>query len=183
MPDEAKRPLTAMKDLYEKIKKRSIENGELDFDLPEPLLVRDKTGRVTDVVNADRGVANMIIEQFMIAANRAVGMRLRKNGSGVYRVHEPPTEESTAELVSDLRKLGYKADMPKKGDRPRHSETVARFQGEKRGKFRKDAGSPLPAKGGLLHAEGGAFRLGAAGIHAFYLSHQKIPGHYRPQND
>lgn len=132
VPDEAKRPLTAMKDLYGKIKKRSLENGELDFDLPEPLLVRDKNGRVTDVVNADRGVANMIIEQFMIAANRAVGMRLKKNGgSGVFRIHEPPTEESTAELVSDLHKLGYKADMPKKATARAIQKLLRDFKGKK----------------------------------------------------
>ena len=132
VPQEAKQSLLLMKDLYEKIKKRSIENGELDFDLPEPHLVRDNTGRVTDVVNADRGVANTIIEQFMIAANRSVGMRLRKNsGSGVYRIHEPPTEESTSELVTDLGKFGYRADMPKKATARAIQKLLRDFKGKK----------------------------------------------------
>lgn len=132
VPDEAKQSLTSMKDLYGKIKKRSLENGELDFDLPEPSLVRDKNGRVTDIVNSERGVANMIIEQFMIAANRAVGMSLRKNGSrGIYRIHEPPTEDSTSELVSDLRKLGYKADMPKKATARAIQKLLRDFKGKK----------------------------------------------------
>lgn len=110
---DVKESLKMMRELYGAIKKRSLANGELDFDLPEPEIVRDSQGRVTEIRNAQRGVANMIIEQFMISANRAVGTLLRKSaGCGVYRVHEPPTGDSASELVSELGKLGYEADMP-----------------------------------------------------------------------
>lgn len=112
MPSELLTGLKMMKTLYEKIKKRSLRKGELDFDLPEAQIVRDGNGKVTDVARAQRGVANMIIEQFMIAANRAVGMKIcESSGVGVYRIHEPPTESSISELASDLAKLGYRFDV------------------------------------------------------------------------
>ncbi|QMU56535.1 MAG: VacB/RNase II family 3'-5' exoribonuclease [Candidatus Mycalebacterium zealandia] len=112
---EIKESLSMMKNLYGKMKKRSLEGGELDFDLPEPELVRNSLGVVQDVRNAQRGVANMIIEQFMIAANRAVGSRLCDGeGWGVYRVHEPPTSESLSDLSAELGKLGYKASIERR---------------------------------------------------------------------
>ncbi len=104
--------LKIMEDLYGRIKKHSIKSGELDFDMPEAELVRDASGKVIDVRRAKRGVANMIIEQFMIAANRAVGTKLSKSPDfGVYRIHEPPTRDSTAELALELEKLGYRFDV------------------------------------------------------------------------
>ncbi len=112
LPSDVKNGLRMMKDLYAKIKKRSLAGGELDFDLPEPEIVRDNEGRVTAVQNARRGIANMVIEQFMIAANKAVGMRLCESANcGVYRIHEPPTGDSISELASDLEKLGYRFEV------------------------------------------------------------------------
>ncbi len=117
LPPDIRNSLKMMKDLYIKMKKLSLENGELDFELPEPEIIRGADGSVSEVRNAERGVANMIIEQFMIAANRAVGSRLfESDGCGVYRIHEPPTETSVSELFSELRRLGYKAHLPENGE-------------------------------------------------------------------
>ncbi|WP_462137634.1 VacB/RNase II family 3'-5' exoribonuclease [Candidatus Mycalebacterium sp.] len=129
---EIKESLKMMEDLYGKMKKRSLEGGELDFDLPEPELIRNSLGVVEDVRNAQRGVANMIIEQFMISANRAVGSRLCDGeGCGVYRIHEPPTPDSLLDLSTELGKLGYKTNIERRSAGKAIQKLLNDFKGKK----------------------------------------------------
>lgn len=104
--------LRTMKELYEKLKKRRIANGGLDFDFPEAVLLRDLSGEVTDVARLSRNVAHQIIEEFMIMANSVVaGFIFRNSFESIYRIHEPPDGESVAKLREDLLKIGIKADF------------------------------------------------------------------------
>ena len=107
--------LRTMKELYEKLKKLRIENGGLDFDFPEAVLLRDSSGGVTDVARTSRNAAHEIIEEFMIAANSAVaGFIFRNSFESIYRIHEPPDGDSVAKLREDLLKVGVKADFRRK---------------------------------------------------------------------
>ena len=100
--------LFLMKELYEHIRARRIEKGELNFDIPEPDLIRDELGRTVDVVRTQRNTAHCLIEEFMIAANTAVAeFTCQSKASSLYRVHEGPDEESMLELSEGLKKLGY----------------------------------------------------------------------------
>jgi ribonuclease R len=100
--------LRIMKELYEKIRERRIEEGELDFDIPEPELIRDELGRTIDVVKSQRNIAHGIIEKFMISANNAVAEYIsRSRLPSIYRIHEPPDASSIKELAAGLKKLGY----------------------------------------------------------------------------
>ncbi|MGQ0794038.1 MAG: ribonuclease R family protein [Deltaproteobacteria bacterium] len=99
--------LRVMKELYEKIRGRRIERGGLDFDIPEPQLVRDERGRTVDVVKAERNVAMGIIEEFMISANNAAAsFTLSAKVPSIYRIHETPDFASIKELSLDLKRLG-----------------------------------------------------------------------------
>lgn len=107
--------LRIMHELYERIRARRIEKGELNFDIPEPDLIRDELGRTVDVVRTQRNVAHVIIEEFMIAANTAVANHIRNlKIPSLYRVHEQPEKESLVELSEGLKKLGY--SLPVNGD-------------------------------------------------------------------
>lgn len=100
--------LKIMKELYEKLKKRRIERGGLDFNISEPEIVRDESGNAIDVVKSERNIANGIIEEFMIAANGAAAEYIfRSRNSSIYRIHEPPDIVSIKELAGVLKKLGY----------------------------------------------------------------------------
>lgn len=100
--------LKDMKELYEKIRKRRIESGKLDFDIPEPNLVRDELGRVVDIIKSKRNFAHEMIEEFMIAANVAVASHLcESDGPSIYRIHETPDPDSLVKLKEGLKKLGY----------------------------------------------------------------------------
>jgi len=107
--------LKIMKELYEKIRERSVERGELDFDIPEPELIRDELGRTVDVIKSKRNVAHGIIEEFMIAANSAAAEYIfRSKSPSIYRVHEPPDLASLKDLAVALKKLGYTLPVGRK---------------------------------------------------------------------
>lgn len=100
--------LKIMAELYELIKERRNEKGELSFELPEPDIIKDELGHTVDIARTERNTAHCLIEEFMIAANVAVAEFIFKSKvPSVYRIHEPPDHESITELAEGLRKLGY----------------------------------------------------------------------------
>lgn len=100
--------LKNMKELYEKIRELRIKSGKLDFDIPEPNLIRDELGRVVDVIKSKRNFAHEMIEEFMIAANVAVASYLCDSDvPSIYRIHETPDPDSLVKLKEGLKKLGY----------------------------------------------------------------------------
>jgi len=104
--------LYIMKELYEKIRERRIESGELSLDIPEPELVRDELGRIIDVIKLHRNIAHGIIEEFMIAANTAAALRLIDfDVPSIYRIHDPPDIESLVDLDQELKRLGFKLKL------------------------------------------------------------------------
>jgi len=93
-----------MEELCEILRSRRMERGSLDFDLPEPEILLDIQGRPENIVRADRNLAHMIIEEFMIAANEAVATYLEEKGiPSIYRVHEDPDPAKLEELLPILR--------------------------------------------------------------------------------
>ena len=73
---------------------RRDKAGELDFDLPEPKIVVDNDGRVIEIAKKPRGLADRLIEQFMMVTNEVIASHFSKmNAPFVYRVHEDPTIE------------------------------------------------------------------------------------------
>lgn len=98
-----------MEGLYGRLREKRRRRGSIDFDLPEPQIVIDMQGDVADIVRAERHVAHMMIEDFMIAANEAVAEFLTDRRVGcVYRVHEPPSPEKLREFALLLHNLGLK---------------------------------------------------------------------------
>ncbi|HTZ17264.1 MAG TPA: RNB domain-containing ribonuclease, partial [Dissulfurispiraceae bacterium] len=61
-----------MEELCGILKESRLKRGSLDFDLPEPEVLLDLKGNPKDIIRAERNLAHMIIEEFMIAANEAV---------------------------------------------------------------------------------------------------------------
>ncbi len=89
------------------LRKKRIERGSLDFDLPEPEILLDMQGRPEAVIRSERNLAHMMIEEFMIAANEAVASHLEESGiPSVYRVHEEPDTAKLDELKPILAAFG-----------------------------------------------------------------------------
>lgn len=98
-----------MAELADKLTKRRFEQGSIDFDLPEPQIIIDIEGKVEDIVRSERNVAHKLIEEFMLAANKAVADEFSKRGLPfIYRVHEEPDEESVHDFADFVASFGIR---------------------------------------------------------------------------
>jgi len=115
-----------MADLRRVLRRRREKRGSIDFDLPEEKIILDGQGRPVEIRPAQRGVADSIIEEFMILANETVAEHFSRLGTPFcYRVHEPPAEEKLEALQEFLATFGYRL----KGSRnvyPKALQEVAR---------------------------------------------------------
>jgi ribonuclease R len=107
--------LTSLEHLNEAsllFRKHRIKRGSMDFDLPEPEILLDMTGRPENIVKADRNATHMLIEDLMIAANEAVAVLLTSKGYPcVYRIHDKPDTDKLGELKVLLKYLGHKVTI------------------------------------------------------------------------
>ncbi|MCX8116804.1 MAG: ribonuclease R [Desulfobacterota bacterium] len=100
--------LELMASLAQSLRRRRMERGTLDFDLPEPEVILNLQGEAEEIVRSERNLAHQIIEEFMIAANEAVARFLEEKGVPcLYRIHEPPSEEAMEEFRTFVSHLGY----------------------------------------------------------------------------
>ena len=117
-------PLERMADLSRKLRKKRIERGTIDFDLPEPEVVLNLQGEAEEIVRAERNMAHQLIEEFMIAANEAVAHFMEKRGyPSLYRIHEPPQQAAIEEFRRFVSLLGYKMGRELK-DAPKELQRI-----------------------------------------------------------
>ena len=104
-----------MEELMDILRSKRAKRGSIDFDLPEPEIVLDLQGRMTDIIRAERNMAHQIIEEFMLAANETVAGHIEnKEVPFIYRIHEEPAEEKLTDLVEFLDTLGINLPAAKK---------------------------------------------------------------------
>lgn len=98
--------------------------GGIDLELPGVEIRYDEAGRPASVRRSLRSDAHRVVEEAMLAANRAVAEWLCRDGLPVpYRNHEAPGAEDAALLAEHLLVLGIAGDLPR-GTLP--SRTLAR---------------------------------------------------------
>ena len=118
-----------MKELALLLNKRRNEHGSIDFDLPEPVIEFDEQQRMTNIVRSERNIAHRLIEEFMLAANRAVDGYLLKRGiAALHRVHEKPDARKVLEFEEMARAFGYSlgvADLHQREIAVRHGRVPA----------------------------------------------------------
>jgi ribonuclease R len=97
-----------MRELALLLDARRNEHGSIDFDLPEPVIEFDAESRMTNISRSERNIAHRIIEEFMLAANRAVaGYLLRRGLQALHRVHEKPDARKVLEFEELAHAFGY----------------------------------------------------------------------------
>jgi ribonuclease R len=96
-----------MADLCGVLRSNRMERGSLDFDLPEPEVLLDLQGNPEAIVRAERNLAHMMIEEFMIAANEAVAEYMERSGlPTLYRIHEEPDPMKLEDVFRVARHFG-----------------------------------------------------------------------------
>jgi ribonuclease R len=97
-----------MKTLALLMNSRRTEHGSIDFDLPEPVIEFDDEQKMKNIARSERNIAHRLIEEFMLAANRAVaGFLLRRGLATLHRVHEKPDARKVLEFEEMAKAFGY----------------------------------------------------------------------------
>lgn len=100
-----------MRELAEILEKNRTDRGAPDIDTPEAKIITDENGVCIDVKQRERGIAERIIEEFMLMANNAAAaLAMKEKIPFVYRVHEPPAPEKLTTLNETLTALGVTPD-------------------------------------------------------------------------
>jgi len=99
---------TEMLELSHIIRNTKKRRGSIDFELPEIKVVLDENKLVKKIEVRERGEAEKLIEDFMVAANEVVAEKLFwEEIPAIYRVHEDPDKSKIAVLNESLAKFGY----------------------------------------------------------------------------
>jgi ribonuclease R len=128
-----------MEELALLLNRRRVERGSIDFDLPEPLIEFDESGRMVGITRSERNFAHRLIEEFMLAANEAVAGYLEGRGiPSLYRIHEKPEAKKVIEFEEIAATFGYSlgVELPpaqrlrtnKRDERDRHTRFLERVE-------------------------------------------------------
>jgi len=105
--------LNLLKTCSEAMLARRRADNLLEFDLPEPKIVFDDNGEPQDARVEARLPSHRWIEEAMLAANRCCARLLDEAMlPGLHRVHEPPENESLANISGWAKLLGLPSWKP-----------------------------------------------------------------------
>ena len=101
-----------LNDLAKVLRKRRINEGSIEFYKPEVVFELDDEGKPVNVVRKELKESNMLVEEFMLLANRTVAQHFfrpnKSNGRAfVFRIHDKPDREKIEEFSSFVKSLGY----------------------------------------------------------------------------
>jgi ribonuclease R len=98
--------LEKAKELAALLNKQRTSRGSLGFTIPEAS-IRIEKDTICSVERLQRNQAHLLIEEFMLAANEAVGETLDRIGTSVlFRVHEEPDEAKVKDFAELACSLG-----------------------------------------------------------------------------
>lgn len=107
--ENIKEKLLTMREVSDLLRMQREALGAIEFETSESEFLVDANGNVLDIKERERGRGEMMIEDFMVAANQAAAS-LFDNGNipTLYRVHEKPPHSRMQSLSMTLRILGYR---------------------------------------------------------------------------
>ena len=90
------------------LRSKRMARGAVDFDFPECKIILDEKGRPKEIKPYERNDANMLIEDFMLAANETVAEDYYwQQIPFLYRTHEKPDEEKIKRFGILINNFGY----------------------------------------------------------------------------
>ncbi|PKR78188.1 ribonuclease R [Halalkalibacillus sediminis] len=97
-----------MEELAQVLRNKRMHRGAIDFDFKEAGIEVDEAGKPTDVVLRERGVAEKLIEEFMLAANETVSEHFHwMDVPFIHRIHEEPDAGKLQNFFEFVANLGY----------------------------------------------------------------------------
>ncbi len=84
-----------MKELSDILERNKRRRGAPEFETRESKIIVDENGGAAEIRPRVRGLAEALIENFMLTANEAAAVAGKmKEVPFLYRVHEPPARKS-----------------------------------------------------------------------------------------
>ncbi len=106
-----KETLYSMETLAEILYNFRVQNGAIDFDSNEPNVRLDSYGHVVDIKARSRGKAELLIQEFMLAANRSIAELLFEAGMIFpHRIHGQPDMVKLQAMKGKLKTIGVYID-------------------------------------------------------------------------
>lgn len=164
--------LLNMKELSLLLRGIREERGGLDFDIKEMKIIVDEKGVPINVESRERGLSEMMIEDFMLAANEAVAETLfHLKYPCCYRVHEEPNKERLTNVNNILKAIGEKIENIDKGVKPKQ---LQRLMNNIKGTAAEDSVNTLLLRA-MAKARYDSMPLGHYGLAAQYYCHFTSP--------
>ena len=105
--EEIYQTLRQMRDFAAALRQKRMDSGSLNLDLPETKLMLDAKGEVKGWIEAEHHWAHELIEDMMLAGNRAVAEYLvDAELPGLFRVHEEPDPAALKRFAEFAREFG-----------------------------------------------------------------------------
>ncbi|MCC8180623.1 MAG: RNB domain-containing ribonuclease [Planctomycetes bacterium] len=97
-----------LNNLAREIRRRRLDNGAIELNLTEYKVVIDSDGKAEAMQKVEHDFSHQLVEEYMLAANRALAEWAAQNGlPALHRIHPSPKEERVEELAEYLTASGY----------------------------------------------------------------------------
>ena len=123
--------LQIMQQLAQMLYDRRMREGSIDLDIAEANLEVDNDGNVLDIQQRNRGIAERMIEEFMLIANKSVAEFIHHtNITSIYRVHDDPDKEKMDDFTHFVSLLGYNLRLNKNYISAKLNDFLSNLKGE-----------------------------------------------------
>lgn len=115
--DDYKEEILVLHGLASKLRAMRMKAGSINFHSEEVKFILDETGKPVDTYVKVQQESHMLIEDFMLLANRTVAERIgkpigkKKIKTFVYRIHDEPNPEKLNTFLQFIGKLGYSMNI------------------------------------------------------------------------
>ena len=111
-----KKELMTLNDLATKLRTKRMKEGCINFHSEEVKFILDENGKPIDTYVKVQKEANMLIEDFMLLANKTIAETMSKSSkykdyTFVFRIHDEPNPEKLSNFIQLVSKLGYSMNI------------------------------------------------------------------------
>ncbi|AYG00509.1 ribonuclease R [Lactococcus allomyrinae] len=100
-----------MTDLHHILENMRKKRGAIDFETVEAKIIVDEKGLPVEIKKRSRGVAERMIESFMLEANETVATHFETHGLPfIYRIHEQPKADRLQRFIDFAATFGMQVD-------------------------------------------------------------------------
>lgn len=113
---EFKEEILVLHRLSEKLRKKRMDNGSINFYSEEVKFILDENAKPIDTYVKVQQESHKLIEDFMLLANKRVAEKIgktkgKKPKTFVYRIHDEPNPEKLNTFIQLVSRLGYSMNI------------------------------------------------------------------------